>query len=182
MVGGNKLLFSGSIMLYTNKGFRRFRPVPALSIIKKFPNVSLQRAIPNLRGLGLDSRQQLRRGLLSVALGVVRHPVPEILAGILQGQLRLPVELLVGARRVGSEIQNIALSARHNLVWQVTAHDLAEGIDHLENGAATSRAEVPCLETRLLLTQVVEGDQVATGKIDDVDVVTDGSSILGGVV
>ncbi|KND92431.1 putative quinone oxidoreductase [Tolypocladium ophioglossoides CBS 100239] len=133
-------------------------------------------------GLGLDRRQQLRRGLLSVALGVVVHPSPQVLAGLFHGELRLPLELLVGQRRVGSQVQHVALSAGNDLVLEVAANDGAERLDHLEDGAAAAGAQVPGLDAGLVLAEVVEGDEVALCQVDNVDVVADGSSVARGVV
>ncbi|POR37440.1 Putative quinone oxidoreductase [Tolypocladium paradoxum] len=131
--------------------------------------------------LGLDGRQKLGRGLLSVALGVVVHPSPQVLAGLLHGELRLPLELLVGQRRVGRQVQHIALSAGNHLVLEVAANDGAERLDHLEDGAAAARAQVPRLDAGLVVAEVVEGDEVAPGQVDDVDVVADGSSVARGL-
>ena len=131
---------------------------------------------------GLGGSQQLRWRLLAVALGVVVHPSPQVLTRLLHGKLRLPVQLLVRQRGVGCQIENIALSTRLDLVGQVPANNLAESLDHLENGAAAARAQVPRLDTGLVLAEVVEGDEVTVGKIDDVDVIANGSSVAGCVV
>jgi len=119
---------------------------------------------------------------LSVALRVVLDPSPEVVAGLLHGKLGLPVELLVGEGGVGSKVEDISLSSGADLIGKITADDLAEGLDDLEDGAATARTQVPCLDTGLVLAEVVEGHQVTAGEIDDVDVVTNGSAIARGVV
>src|SRR5687768_11367335 len=64
----------------------------------------------------LSGSQQLRRRLLTVTLRVVVHPPPQILTRLLHRQLRLPVELLVRKRRVGSQVEDIALSPGDYLV------------------------------------------------------------------
>lgn len=130
----------------------------------------------------LDSSQQLRGRLLSVSLGVVADPPPEVLTGLLHGELSLPVQLGVGQSRVGSQIQDIAGSAGNDLVFQIAPNDSAECLDDLEDGAATARAQVPGLDTGLVGAKVVESDQVASGKIDNVNVVSDGGSVARGVV
>ena len=130
----------------------------------------------------LDIGEELRWWFLTVALRVVVDPSPQVLAGLLHGQLRLPVELLVGQRRVCREIEHIALSAAFHLVLQITTDDLAEGIDNLVDGASTARSQIPCLYARLLFAEVIEGEQVTLGKVDDVDVIADGGAIAGRVV
>ncbi|KAJ6444934.1 LOW QUALITY PROTEIN: putative quinone oxidoreductase [Purpureocillium lavendulum] len=134
--------------------------------------------------LRLDRVQQLRRGVLAVALGVVVDPAPQVLARLLHGELRLPLELLVGQRRVGRQVQDVTRSARDHLVGQVAADDGAKGLDHLEHGAAAAGAQVPGLDARLVLAQVVEGDEVAPRQVDDVDSVAvmsaDGAQKLNG--
>lgn len=130
----------------------------------------------------LDSSQQLRRRLLSVSLGVVADPPPEVLAGLLHGELSLPLELLVGQLGVGSQVQDVTRSAGNDLVLQVAADDVAKSLDDLKDGAASAGAQVPGLDTGLLGAEVVEGLQVASSKIHDVDVVSDGGSVAGGVV
>jgi hypothetical protein len=119
---------------------------------------------------------------LTVTLGVVLDPSPKIIAGFLHSELGLPVELLVGEGRVGSKIENVSLSSGTDLVGKVATNDLAEGVDNFKDGAATAGSQVPCLDTRLVLTEVVKGHQVTSGKVDDVDVVSNGSAVARGVV
>ena len=112
---------------------------------------------------GWYSVQQLRGRLLAVALRVVADPAPQVIASLLHGQLGLPLKLLVGQSRVGSQVKDIALAATYDFIWQIAADDFAESLDDLKNSAATSRAQVPGLDSRLLLAKVVEGNQVAAG-------------------
>jgi hypothetical protein len=119
---------------------------------------------------------------LSVTLGVVADPFPEVIAGLLHGELGLPVELLIGEGGVGSEIEDISLSSRADLVGEITADDLAEGLDDLENGASTAGTQVPCLDTGLVLAEVVKRDKMAAGKVNNVNVVSNGSTVARGVV
>lgn len=130
----------------------------------------------------LDSSQQLRRRLLSVSLGVVADPPPEVLAGLFHGELSLPLQLLVGQLGVGSQVQDITGSASNDLVLQVSADDVAESLDDLKDGATTAGTQVPGLDTGLLGAEIVEGLQVASSKIHNVNVVSDGGSVTGGVV
>jgi hypothetical protein len=131
---------------------------------------------------GLDGCDELGRWLLAVALRVVADPAPEILACLLHGELGLPVELRVGQGRVSSEIQDVTVTAGVDDIGEITADSGAEGLDHLEDGGATARAQVPGLNTGFLLTKVVEGDKVALGEIQDVDVVSDSGAVAGCVV
>lgn len=119
---------------------------------------------------------------MSVTLGVVADPFPEVVAGLLHSELGLPVELLVGEGGVGSEIENVSLSSRADLVGEIAANDLAEGLDDLKDSASTAGTQVPCLDTGLVLTQVVKSDKVAAGKVNNVNVVSNGSTVARGVV
>ena len=130
----------------------------------------------------LELLQQLRRRILSVSLGVVLRPPPEILARIDQRALRLPAQLLVRASRVGGQVEHIAVAARSDFVRQIAAHGGAEGLDHLEDCAALAGAQVPGAHARVVGAQVVEGLEVAIGEVEDVDVVADGGAVVGGVV
>lgn len=130
----------------------------------------------------LQSIQQRCWGILAVTLRVVVDPPPQVCAGILHLELGLPVQLLVGQARVGRQVENVTLSALYHIVLEIAAHHGAECLDHLEHGAAATRAQVPSLETRLARAQVVQRSQVTLGKITDVDVVADGSSVTRGVV
>lgn len=119
---------------------------------------------------------------MSVTLGVVADPFPEVVAGLLHCELGLPAELLVGEGRVGSEVENVSLSSRFDLVGEIAANDLAEGLDNLKDSASTAGTQVPCLDTRLVLAQVVKSDKVAAGKVNNVNVVSNGSTVARGVV
>lgn len=134
-----------------------------------------------LRAL-LDSFEQSRRRVLAVALGIVAYPPPQIIAGIFEGELGLPPQLLVGARWVGGQVKNVACSPRNDFVLELMADDLAESIDHLEDSGPAPRAQVPCSHSGLLLSKVVQGCEMALGEIDDVNVVADGGTVSGGVV
>jgi hypothetical protein len=62
------------------------------------------------------------------------------------------------------------------------ADDLAERVDHLEDGAAASGPQVPGSNAGLLLPEVVQSRQMALGEINDVDVVADRCAVSGFVV
>lgn len=130
----------------------------------------------------LQLLHQLGRRLLVVALRVVARPAPEILARLLEGALRLPAELLLGAGRVGGQIQDVAGAAGRDLVREIAAHRGGERADHLVDGAALAGTEVPGAHAGAVLEQVVEGLEVAVREVQDVDVVADGGAVVGGVV
>jgi hypothetical protein len=135
-----------------------------------------------LRTGRLDGVEELLGRVLAVTLGVVADPFPEVLAGLLHGELCLPLELLVGEGGVGGQVEDVAVAAGVDLVGEVAADDGAEGLDDLEDGAAAAGTEVPGLQTGLVLSEVLEGDKMAAGEIKDVDVIADGSAVVGGVV
>lgn len=113
---------------------------------------------------------------------IVANPFPEIFASIFKREFCLPVELLVCACRIGSQIQNIARSSLDDVELERLAGDLAECVNHLKDSAAASRSKVPCSDTRLLLSEVVEGCEMTLGEIDYVDVITNGGTVSGRVV
>ena len=96
--------------------------------------------------------------------------------------LRLPAQLLVRARRVGRQVQHVALPALDDLVGQVAADGVREGLDHVVDGGALAGAQVPGAHAWVVRAEVVEGDEVAAREVEDVDVVADGGAVFGGVV
>jgi len=119
---------------------------------------------------------------LAVSLGVIANPSPEILTSILKCELGPPAQLLVGTSGIGCQIKNIACSSLNNIVLERVSNDFAEGVDHLEDSAAAARSEIPCSDTGMLLSEVVEGCEMALSEIDYVDVVADCGPVSGGVV
>lgn len=109
---------------------------------------------------------------------VVLGPAPEVLAGILESELGTPAELGVGAGGVCGEVEDVSGAAGGDFVGEVAADGGGEGLDHVVDGAAFAGTEVPGADAGLLLAQVVEGDQVAVGQVENVDVVADGSAVL----
>lgn len=130
----------------------------------------------------LELLQKFRRGLLSVSLGVVLGPPPEILARILERPLGLPAQLAVGAGRVGGEVEDVTGTAGRNHVGEIAADSGTKGLDHLEDSAALAGSEVPGAHAGVVLAEVVEGLEVAVGEVEDVDVVADSSAVVGGIV
>lgn len=132
--------------------------------------------------LFLQLRHQLRRRILPIPLRVILRPEPQIRARILQRPLRLPVEFLVGTRRVGGEVEHVAVATGRDFVGERLADGRGEGVDHLVDGAAAAGSQVPGAYARVLGAEVVEGFQVAVCEVEDVDVVSDCCAVAGGVV
>lgn len=122
--------------------------------------------------------QQLGRRLLAISLRVVPRPAPEILASLLEGALGLPPELGVRARRVGREVEDVAVAAGRHLVGEIAANGSREGANHVVDSAALTGAKVPGTDAGVICAQVVEGLQVAVGKVEDVDVVANRGSVV----
>lgn len=120
--------------------------------------------------------------VLVVALGVVLSPPPQVSTGILECKFRLPLQLCVGQRRVRSKVEDVALPTLDDLVGKIATDDFAERLHHVENGGTLASAEIPGFDAGLVFTQVIEGNKVAFGQIEDVYVVADGGSILRRIV
>jgi hypothetical protein len=119
---------------------------------------------------------------LAVSLGVIAYPSPQVIASILQSKLGLPAQFLIGTSRVGGQVKDIARSSPDHLVLEWAADYLAEGVDHLEYSAPTAGSKVPCSDTGLLLSEVIQSGKMAFGKVNDVDVITDCRAVSGWVV
>lgn len=74
------------------------------------------------------------------------------------------------------------MAALRDLVRKITTHDGGEGLDHFEDSGALSGTEVPGFDTGLVLAEVLERDFVALGEIENVDIIADCGSVLGGIV
>mgnify|MGYP006976761522 CR=1 FL=1 len=138
--------------------------------------------ISSVSVLRVERSQQLGRRFLPVALRVVLDPAPQIRASILERASRLPLQLLIGQGGIGGQVQDVAVPPADNFIGEIAADNLAEGLDHFEDSAATAGTQVPGADTRLVLSQVVESGQVAVGKVEDVDVITNRSAVARGVV
>lgn len=108
--------------------------------------------------------------------------MPQVLASVLERSFRLPPELLVRPSRVRRQIQNVAWSSTDHLEGQVPPDGRAERFDHVEHGAALSCAQVPGSHAGMMVAEVFQRDEVALGKVKNVDVVADGSAVGGLVV
>lgn len=52
----------------------------------------------------------------------------------------------------------------------------------MENGTALASAKVPGAHARVVGAQVVEGLEMTSGQVEDVDVIADCGAVVGGVV
>lgn len=130
----------------------------------------------------LQLSQQLGRRLLTVTLGVVLGPEPEILTSILKSASGGPAKLVGSTVGIGSQVKDITITTGSNLVSKVTTDSSGESLDHLVDGRALTSTQVPGTNTGVVGAQVVEGLQVTISQVENVDVVTDGSAVVGVVV
>ena len=125
----------------------------------------------------LQLLQQLRWRALPIPLRIILRPPPQILTRVLQRPLRLPPQLLVRLFRVRRQVQHVPGPPSDDFIGQVSAYGGAEGFDHVKDGAAFACAEVPGSDAGMVIAEVVEGDEVALGEVEDVDVVADGGAV-----
>lgn len=52
----------------------------------------------------------------------------------------------------------------------------------MENGTSLASAKVPGAHTRMVFAQVIEGLEMTSGQVEDVDVIADCCAVMGGVV
>ena len=126
--------------------------------------------------------QQFLRRVLPVSLRIVLRPPPQVHARLLNALLRLPTQFLVRPARVRRQVQHVSRPAADDLVLQILTAGGAEGFDHVEDGRAFASAEIPRPDARVVLAQVGKGGQVASGQVEDVNVVTDRGAIGRAVV
>lgn len=132
--------------------------------------------------LALQCLNKLFGRLLSVSLWIVLGPPPQIGAGIFECKLCFPAKLFVGAGRVGSQIENITSSSAYDFIGELAAHGIGEGVDHIVDGAALAGTQVPGTHAGMFGSEVVQGDEVTLGEIENVDVVANGRAVFGIVV
>ena len=180
LVISHRCIETFDILYYTRKiRIKRCITHPSLPLPYPITPNSLE---PNLSLASLELLKELLGRVLPVALRVVLGPAPQVLARILERALGTPAELGVGAGGVGGEVEDVACAAGRDFVGQVAADGGREGLDHLVDGATLAGAQVPGADAGVVLAQVVEGGEVAVGEVEDVDVIADGSAVLGVVV
>ena len=118
--------------------------------------------------------------LLTVAHGIAALPAPGIPAHIHQGLLCLPAQLFCGLGRIGIAGCQIAGAAVNDLVWQIQAIGLVEGLHHIQHAVADAGAQVEYV-TAQVLHRVFHCCHMALCQIHHVDLVSD-TGAIGGVV
>lgn len=132
--------------------------------------------------LRLQPLHKLPRRILPIPLNIILRPPPQILARLLERQLRLPSELPIRPPGITRQIQHVAGAPPHDLIRQVPSHSRREGLHHLEDGRALAGAEVPGAHAGAVFAEVVERHEVPAGEVQDVDVVADSGAVVGVVV
>lgn len=126
--------------------------------------------------------EQLLRRLLAITLRVVLGPLPQIDTRVLERLLRLPSKLVIGTLCLCCKVEHVTSTTPDNVVFELFATGGLESVNHIIHGRASAGAQVPRAHTGLLVANIVEGDQVTTRKVMDVQVVPDSGTVLGIVV
>ena len=91
---------------------------------------------------GTEFPQCLNNWLLLDAVRIFLLEIISVFAGIFDGKGSFPTKFLPGFVDVSEVLINVARTARHDLVWDLDAVGLFEGVDQLKNGGAFASAEV----------------------------------------
>lgn len=83
---------------------------------------------------------------------------------------------------MGSQVEDVTGATLLDFVGQFATDDGVEGLDDLEDSGAAAGAKVPGLDAGLLLAEVVEGDEMTSGEVKDVDIVSNGCAVARVVV
>ena len=113
---------------------------------------------------------------VSVSVRVLALPVPGIAAHLLDAELGSPVKLFRSLRRITVTGADIPCAARLDHIRNGMAAGLAESIHHLKHGISMSGSKVENRHTFLVL-QLADRIDMASGKIDYMDVVTHSGSV-----
>ena len=95
---------------------------------------------------------------------------------------RLPTQLGLGPRRVGIGLSNVASASVDDLVGEVVTDRPLERVDHLEDGRAVTRAEVPRVDGGISRSEAVQGGDVPGCEVLDMDVVAHSRAVRRRVV
>lgn len=111
----------------------------------------------------------------TVSPRVLTLPSPEVDTHVVQGPFSLPVELLIGEGRIGSQVRHISRTTRHNDIGQVPTNSLAESTDHLQDSVANSSSQVVGLAlvvvAGLFPFDLLERSYMSIGTIDNMQVI-----------
>lgn len=113
---------------------------------------------------------------LSVAIWVVFDPVPGVTASILNRQLSLPVQLLVGPIGNSKRLSDISRSSWMDLVFDSYSRSLFEGVFQLQHRCSSSSSKVERLETFELVGSL-QGCKVTPCQVSHMNVVPHSCSI-----
>ena len=101
--------------------------------------VQLEKRSPITTGIMESTGRLLAR---SVAVGVVRLPVPEIAAHFIETTTRVPAEFLRREGGVCVAFGDVAFATWAELVRQRAATGSLHGFDHIQHGIANASAQV----------------------------------------
>ena len=91
---------------------------------------------------GTEFSQCLNNWLLLDAVRIFLLEIVSVFAGVFDGESSFPSKFLPGFVDVGEVLVDVARTARHDLVWDLDAVGLFEGVDQLKNGSAFASTEV----------------------------------------
>ena len=91
---------------------------------------------------GTDVNQCLDYLVLFDAVRVLLLEVVSVFASVFDGEGGFPTELIPRFVDVGEVLVDVARTARHDLVWDLDAVSLFEGVDKLKDRGAFASSEV----------------------------------------
>ena len=91
---------------------------------------------------GTEFPQCLNNWLLLDAVRIFLLEIVSVFAGVFDGESSFPSKFLPGFVDVGEILVNVARAARHDLVWDLDAVSLFEGVDKLKDRGALASSEV----------------------------------------
>ena len=114
--------------------------------------------------------------MFTIPLGVLPLPVPAVADHVREGSSGLPAELTLCLRGVSVVFRLIARTARSELVGDLYAVLLHEGVHYLENTDALPASKIVGVEAGLSHA-VPERRRVPLGEVHHVDVVPDAGAV-----
>lgn len=108
-------------------------------------------------------------------------PTPGAAAHVVDGFFGGPAQYFCSLVGLGVATGNVSTATGHDLVRNILAAGLGEGLDHFKDAAALAGTQVNGMPTRMVLCKL-QGCQVAIHQVHDVDIVTDAGAIRGVVV
>ena len=108
-------------------------------------------------------------------------PTPGAAAHVIDGFFCSPAQHFCSLVGLGVAAGNVSTATGHDLVRNVLAAGLGEGLDHVQDTTALAGTQVDGMPTRMVLRKF-QGSQVAVYQVHNVDVVADTGAIRGVVV